>query len=118
MDTIKHTQITEKSIKLSTPGADIETRIVKVSSEIINVADAELRKVEAVAAAQAEAIAGIEEAEQESAESADRAEFGESNKTAESAETAEFAESTDAEPADAESTGSDAESRRGPVSGL
>ena len=74
MDTIKHTQITEKSIKLSTPGADIETRIVKVSSEIINVADAELRKVEAVAAAQAEAIAGIEEAEQESAESADRAE--------------------------------------------
>ena len=53
MDTINHTQITEKSIKVRTDDTTIETEIVKVSSEIISIADAELRKVEAVAAAQA-----------------------------------------------------------------
>ena len=53
MDTIKYTQITEETQKLEIEGGGEKIEVIEESVEVINVAAAEVRKIEAAAAAQA-----------------------------------------------------------------
>ena len=57
MDTKDHTEITEERREIGITTESETVKIVEESVEVINVADAELRKIEIASAAQSEAIA-------------------------------------------------------------
>ena len=87
MDTKDHTEITEERREIGITTESETVKIVEESVEVINVADAELRKIEIASAAQSEAIARFR-AEREVT-------FGEETASVESAGQEAAAESAD-----------------------